>query len=66
MQNGYATEGAAVFQWVGSENGAWFACPLGTGGKGGQALGLVKQMTVVNPDVGNCSAVELGAVDYEA
>ena len=60
-QNGFATEGAAVFQWIGSQNSAWFACPLA--GKPGN-YGLVKQMTVVNPDVSNCIAVELSAIDY--
>ena len=60
-QNGFATEGAAVFQWIGSQNTAWFACPLAD--KPGK-YGLVKQMTVVNPDVSNCITVELSAIDY--
>ena len=55
------TEGAAVFQWIGSENSSWFACLLA--GKAGK-YALVKQMTVVNPDLSNCISVELSAIDY--
>ena len=62
-QNGFATEGSAVFQWIGSENDSWFACPLSDKGNAGK-YSVVKQMTVTNPDVSNCTALELGAIDY--
>ncbi|MCJ1426646.1 hypothetical protein MMC29_004549, partial [Sticta canariensis] len=60
-------EPGGIFVWIGSDNRYWFACPANpvTGAEKfpGGRYKLFKVMTNTVPDVSNCQAVELAALD---
>lgn len=48
----------AVFNWIGSDNSFWFACPV-NGGK----YQVVKSLTNTIPNLSKCTALQLAAID---
>lgn len=57
--NGFVTEAPGVFQWIGSENSYWVACP--TASQGYQ----VSKIVSASQDFSKCvTGVSLAAIDY--
>ena len=57
--NGFTTEAPGVFQWIGSENSGWVACPVNGGGY------QVSKIMSAAQDFGSCiTGVSLAAIDY--
>lgn len=59
-RGGLAVEPPAVFQWLGSQNDFWFACPRPDG-----RYQMFKQMTAFGPpDLSGCTVLELAALNH--
>lgn len=57
--NGFTTEAPGVFQWIGSENSYWVACPTASQGY------LVSKIMSASQDFSKCvTGVLLAAIDY--
>jgi hypothetical protein len=53
------TEAPGTFNWVGSDNAYWFACP-----RPGPGYQVLKQMTAADQTLDSCTVVSLSALDW--
>jgi len=60
VRNNYTSSPSGTFQWIGSDNSYWFACP-----NGGPGYQIYKQANTFGPpDLSACTVLTLAAIDY--